>query len=85
MATEIKAGLFHWLPELDGIARSEGDDIILVIGNDAKTIKELGLQKAIKSGALSPYYVGESNGKHRFIYEGNRPTNLDSIPSAACS
>ena len=83
LATEIKTGLFNWIPELDGIARSEGDDIILIIGKDVRTIKDMGFQKAIKSGKLSPYYAGEINGKHRFIYEGDRPKNLDRIPYAA--
>ena len=27
LATEIKTGLFKWIPELDAIGRSEGDDI----------------------------------------------------------
>ena len=70
-------------PELDGIARSEGDDIILLICKDALLIKEQGWNKAIKSGKLSPYFVGEINGKNRFIYECNRPYNLDIIPYAA--
>ena len=48
LATEIKTGLFNWIADLDAIARSEGDDIIIVIGKDAKTIKSMGLQKAIK-------------------------------------
>ena len=83
LATEIKTGLFNWIPELDGIARSEGDDIILIIGKDVRTIKDMGLQKAIRSGRLSPYYAGEINGRHRFIYEGDRPKHLDLIPYAA--
>jgi radical SAM superfamily enzyme YgiQ (UPF0313 family) len=83
LATEIKAGLFKWIPELDGIGRSEGDEIILLMLDDAKTIKELGISKAIKSSKLSPYYIGEIAGKHRFQYEGDRPKNLDSIPYAA--
>jgi hypothetical protein len=83
LATEIKAGLFKWIPELDGIGRSEGDEIILLMLDDAKTIKELGINKAIKSSKLSPYYIGEIAGKHRFQYEGDRPKNLDSIPYAA--
>ena len=83
LATEIKEGLFNWIPELDAIARSEGDDIISLICKDAITIKQLGWQKALKSSNLSPYYAGEINGKHRFIYEGDRPYNLDNIPYAA--
>jgi radical SAM superfamily enzyme YgiQ (UPF0313 family) len=83
LATEIKAGLFNWIPELDAIARSEGDDVILAIAKDVKLIKELGWSKAIKSGRLTSYYKGDVKGKPRFIYEGNRPRNLDSIPFAA--
>jgi len=83
LATEIKTGLFTWIPELDAIGRSEGDDIILLIMNDAKVIKDMGLSRAIKSGKLSPYHIGELNGKHRFCYEGNRPRRLDDIPYAA--
>lgn len=83
LATEIKSGLFKWIPELDGIGRSEGDDIILLMLNDAKTIKGMGITKAIKSNSLSPYYIGEIKGKHRFQYEGGRPSDLDKIPYAA--
>lgn len=83
LATEIKAGLFNWIPELDGVARSEGDDAILVIAKDAKLIKEMGIKNAINSGKLSPFYKGEILGKHRFLYEGNRPPNLDDIPYGA--
>tara|TARA_R110001599_G_scaffold91275_2_gene239510 strand:- start:405 stop:2015 length:1611 start_codon:yes stop_codon:yes gene_type:complete len=83
LATEIKAGMFNWIPELDGVARSEGDDAILVIAKDAKLIKEMGIKNAINSGKLSPFYKGEILGKHRFLYEGNRPPNLDDIPYGA--
>jgi len=83
LATEIKTGLFKWIPELDAIGRSEGDDIILLILNDAMAIKKYGFEKALNSDKLSPYYLGEIDGKHRFRYEGNRPINLDSLPSAA--
>jgi len=83
LATEIQQGLFNWIPELDGIGRSEGDDIILLIAKDAKVIKEMGIVKAIKSNKISPYYTGMIKGKHRFVYEGNRPADLDSIPYAA--
>jgi len=83
LATEIKTGLFKWIPELDAIGRSEGDDIILLMLNDIKNIKTLGLEKAYHSGKLSDYCLGEINGKYRFQYEGNRPRLLDKIPYAA--
>ena len=83
LATEIKAGLFNWIPELDAIARSEGDDVILVIAKDAKMIKEYGLEKSRTAGKLSTYYYGYYNNRHRFIYEGDRPFDLDIIPYPA--
>jgi len=83
LATEIKTGLFNWIPELDAIGRSEGDDIILLILQDAKTIKELGIKRAKRSGRLSSSYLGEIDNRSRFCYEGSRPRNLDSIPYAA--
>jgi radical SAM superfamily enzyme YgiQ (UPF0313 family) len=83
LATEIKFGLFNWIPELDAIARSEGDDVILIIAKDVKNIKNHGLTNSICSNSLSPYYHGMYRGKHRFVYEGNRPKRLDNIPFPA--
>ena len=83
LATEINRGLFNWIPELDAIARSEGDDIIVSICQDAKIIREMGWTRAIKSGKLSEFFVDEINGKPKFVYEGDRPKDLDSIPYAA--
>lgn len=83
LATEIKRGLFKWIPELDAIGRSEGDDAILLILRDAQTMKNMGKEKAIKTGSVSKWYMGEFEGKHRFCYEGNRPKYLDKLPYAA--
>jgi len=83
LATEIKKGLFHWIPELDAVARSEGDDVILAVLSDAQQIKEHGIEKAYKIGKLSPYYIGAYAGRPRFQYEGDRPKDLDSLPYAA--
>lgn len=82
LATELKLGLFNYIPELDGVARSEGDDVIVKIAYDAKIIHEMGFANAVNSGKLAPYYVGEINGRHRFLYEGDRPRNLDAITFA---
>ena len=83
LATEIKRGLFNWIPELDAIARSEGDSIIIDICKDGKVVRDLGIDNAVKSTKLSSAYMGELHGKPRFVYEGNRPSNLDDIPYAA--
>lgn len=82
LATELKAGLFNYIPELDGVARSEGDDTIVKIAYDAELIKYWGFEAALSSGRLKPYYLGEIGGRHRFLYEGDRPQNLDAIPFA---
>jgi len=88
LATELRAGLFNYIPDLDGIVRSEGDDVIVKAAYDAKIIKEKGFLRAINSGKLEPYYLGsivgkgEIFGQHRFIYEGDRPRDLDYIPFA---
>src|SRR3989344_1140770 len=82
LATELKLGLLNYIPELDGVARSEGDDVIVKIAYDAKIIKEMGLTDAANAGKLAPYYVGEINNRPRFLYEGDRPRNLDAIPFA---
>jgi len=83
LATEISEGLFGWIPELDGVARSEGDSIIKDIVADAASIKELGIKKYIKSGRISKHYKGHISGKHRFVYEGGRPKDLNKIPYTA--
>ena len=83
LATEIKTGLFNWIPELNAIARSEGDDVVLIIAKDALAVKQSGWKNAVNSKKLSAYYLGEYGGRHRFVYEGNRPQNLDLIPYPA--
>lgn len=82
LATELKTGLFQYIPELDGVCSSEGDDIIVKIVYDAKLIRETGLASAINSGKLAPYHIGNIRGRERFFYLGNRPRNLDSLPFA---
>ncbi|MBI2065429.1 MAG: radical SAM protein [Candidatus Yanofskybacteria bacterium] len=74
LATELKTGLFNYIPELDAIAHSEGDDVILKICLDAKNIKKMGMQNAINSGKLAPYYLNELGGRQRFMYAGERPS-----------
>lgn len=83
LATEINTGLFNWIPELNAIGRSEGDDIILLIAKDALIIKKYGWSKGVKSTEISKYYMGDYSSTHRFVYEGNRPKNLDLIPYPA--
>jgi len=83
LATEIQRGLFTWIPELDAIARSEGDGVIIDICKDGKLIKEKGFKRAINSGKLSDSHIGVLYGKDRLVYEGFRPANLDDIPYAA--
>lgn len=80
LATELKTDLFNFLPHIDAIAHSEGDDAIVKMAYDVKLIRERGMNSAINSGKLAPYYLGAIGGKHRFMYEGARPRNLDVFP-----
>lgn len=83
LATEFKGGLFNWIPELNAVAHSEGDLSIVKIIFDALQIKSNGLKKASSSGYLDPYFLGEALGRPRFIYDGGRPDDLDSLPLPA--
>jgi len=83
LATEIKFGLFNWIDELDAIARSEGDDIIVDIAKDVAAMKKHGKISAILTEKVSKHYSGMYRGTHRFVYEGGRPKDLDSIEYAA--
>lgn len=78
LATEFRDGLFGWIPQLDAIGHSEGDDIMLLCATDVR-------RSGSKSARMtdSPYYFGEVAGRHRFVYAGDRPENLDSLPFAA--
>ena len=82
LATELKHNLFQFIPELDGVAHSEGDDVIIKIVHDAVTIRNIGLENATNCGKLNPYHVGKINGKDRFVYAGDRPLDLDALPFA---
>lgn len=83
LATQFRTTLFDWIPELDAVSHSEGDDIILKIAQDAKNIKSMGTDRAYKAGKLDPYLYDIRGGRARFFYEGNRTANLDEIPLPA--
>ena len=55
--------MFQWLPELDGVSHSEGDDVIIKMTYDAKVIREKGLEYAVQSGKLKPYFVETSEAR----------------------
>lgn len=83
LATEIKFGLFNWINELDAIARSEGDDVVLSIARDVAAMKNHGRTRAILNQKVGESYYGMYRGEHRFVYEGDRPSNLDDIAYAS--
>lgn len=84
LATEIREGLFGMIPELDAVAHSEGDDVMLICARDVKLMKERGVGTALVSSKLSPYCLGAApGGRPRFFYEGDRPVDLDVLPFAA--
>ncbi|OHA89829.1 MAG: hypothetical protein A2741_02950 [Candidatus Zambryskibacteria bacterium RIFCSPHIGHO2_01_FULL_43_27] len=83
LATEVKLPFLNWIPELDAIAHSEGDDIILLIANDVLKAKQSAGLNWRSAMTESAYYAGEIGGKPKFMYEGDRPENLDILPFAA--
>ncbi|MBU2576884.1 MAG: radical SAM protein [Nanoarchaeota archaeon] len=82
LATELREGLFNYIPELNGVASAEGDDVIVKIAYDAITVREKGWERAISGGNLSPYYFGKFGGLPRLVYGGAGPLNLDAVPFA---
>ena len=83
LATQFRAGLLDWIPELDAVAHSEGDDVIVKIALDAKILREKGFERAHSSGLLSPFFMDAKNGRPRFLYHGGRAPNLDELPYPA--
>lgn len=84
LGTEIRKGLFDWIPELDAIAHSEGDDTMLICARDVKLMKERGVKNALQSSDMSPYLMDLGpGGRPRFLYEGDRPKDLDILPFSA--
>lgn len=81
LATEFREDLLNWMPELDGIAHSEGDRIILKIAHDANLIKNNKcLSNSEKAAIIAPAKTVIKDGKLYAIYAGGRPKNLDDIP-----
>lgn len=80
LATELKMGMFNFIPLLDAAAHSEGDDVIVKIVYDGLMIKKYGWDSAIASGKLAPYNVDNFLDRPRLIYAGDRPRDLDALP-----
>lgn len=68
LATEFRDGLFSWIPQLDAIAHSEGDDVIVKIALDAQHRQRCGRGQA---------------STVRMTYHGDRPRDLDALPLPA--
>src|SRR3989338_1471797 len=71
LATQVKLPLLRWIPELDAVAHSEGDDIILLLTHDVLTARR-------NAGLNWRSLMAESR-----MYAGDRPDNLDELPFAA--
>ena len=79
LATEFRSVLFDWIPELNAVAHSEGDDVIIKMALDSRLLRK----NSSNINKLKPYYLGEMNGKKRFLYDGGRPSSLDQLPLPA--
>lgn len=71
LATQVKLPLLRWVPELDAVAHSEGDDIILLLTHDV-------LMARRNAG-----HNWRSSMVENRMYAGDRPDNLDDLPFAA--
>lgn len=80
LGTEIKEGLFNWLPDLDAVVHSEGDDVMLVLSRDVLRGRRSGYRMKNLPQCLGP--MGDSK-RLRFLYGGDRPRDLDILPFAA--
>jgi radical SAM superfamily enzyme YgiQ (UPF0313 family) len=80
LATQLKAGLFQLINELDAVAHSEGDDIILLIGKHLIEKKNNNIKF---NNSSNPYFIGSINGIDRYVYAGDRPKDLERLPFAA--
>ena len=84
LATQFKRGLLERIPGLDAIGHSEGDDIILLAAADVKNFRA-NRERMARAAVRERYgqYLGEIAGRHRYIYHGSRPKDLDALPFAA--
>lgn len=80
LATEFRGVLFDWIPELDAVAHSEGDDVILKMAFDAKLMRN---SQTYPLQQLKPYFLAEISGRKKFYYDGGRPADLDALPLPA--
>jgi radical SAM superfamily enzyme YgiQ (UPF0313 family) len=83
LATELKLPLLDWIPELDAIAHSEGDDIILLMAHSVKTARRNAGSNWRNAMVGDLYYQGERLGRPVFMYEGDRVHDLDALPLPA--
>ena len=84
LATEFRRGLFQWIPQLDAVCAGDGDEMILQIAADARTIDEHGRVGSVLSGKLGPRLVEhERDGTLRMEYVGEPTKDLDGLPLPA--
>ena len=81
LATEIREGLLSWIPELDAVVHSEGDDVMLLIAHDVKQASDRGFRNNIVMLDDRPYR--SRAGSRGLLYHGDRPQSLDKLPFAA--
>lgn len=83
LATEFREELLNWIPELDAIAHSEGDEIALKIARDAKKVYDSRDKDVVLKDLIAPAQIVSKKGREYVIYEGGRPKNLDDVSNPA--
>lgn len=80
LATEFREELFNWMPDLDAVAHSEGDSVIIKIARDARELANRSeVTPEVIKKIVSPSRYVNKNGKLYVVYDGGRPDNLDDI------
>ena len=81
LATQFREDLFNWMPDLDGVAHSEGDNIIIKIARDAYLVnKDKSNTISKRAEIIAPNKTIIKEGKIYAIYAGGRPSNLNNLP-----
>ena len=83
LSTELKDGLFEWMPELDAVAHSEGDDIVLVLAKVVRDALRRGMAGRARALEESGFFIGRIGDRDRYVFGGDRPIDLDNLPFAA--
>lgn len=86
LATDFRANLIDWVPELDAVVHSQADDTLLILGREILKAGHLRHRHVPDLPDHICQLVGDSDGRCRFVYGGGPPKDkkgLDQLPFPA--